>query len=157
MTRKYSEGEVRRALDDMDLELYVMKPQDMPGPQQHTKPADFLLWWRDDQDRTASAWLEVKETPTVGILNLPDLFTASQVAAMRRARELNLRYVVAVHWKKHHRWTITTGERVLIRLDSKIGIDTFVPGRYMRADMPIDCAPGQLAEHLRQALLGEID
>lgn len=157
MTRKYSEGEVRRALDDMDLELYVLKPQDMPGPQQHTKPADFLLWWHAEGivgSGAMSAWLEVKETPAVGILNLPELFTDSQIAAMRRAGELGLRYVVAVHWKKHKRWTITTAWRVLVRID---GHGFPVPGKYKRADMPIECTPGQLSGHLRQALLGEID
>lgn len=164
MSRKYSEGAVREALADMDLDLYVFKPQDMPGPSQNTKPADFLLWWPSstqvagemDGDPARSGWLEVKETPAVDVLNLPSLFTASQVAAMRRARELNLPYLVAIHWTHHKRWTITVGWRVLVRIDGD-GFPDDVRGKYKRADMPINCAPGQLAEHLRQAILGEID
>lgn len=152
MSRKYSEGEVRTALADMDLDLFVYKPPDSPGPYQSTKPADFMVWWMAEGivgTSAMSAWIEVKSTPAIATLGA-NIFEASQLAGMRRAKELGLRYLVAVHWTRHKRWTITTGDRVLARLDD---------GRkpYLRGDMPIDCTPSQLPGHLRAALLGEID
>lgn len=146
--RKYSEGEVRKALGAMDLQALVYKPQDMPGPSQQTKPADFLVWYREAEP--ASAMVEVKETDHLTKFSIKEMFTTSQLATMERARKVGLRYLVAVRWSSLKRWTITTGPRVLSRWSP-------LAGSYWRVDMPIDCPPGDLASHLRMALLGEID
>lgn len=160
MTRKYSEGVVRKALAEMDLELYAYKPPDSPGQMQNPKPADFIVWHLPDNDApqiARAAWIEVKSTPAVNTLNLMDrkFIRPGQLAAMRRARELGLPYLVVVHWERHKRWTITTGPRVLLRIGGDDGIVR--KGNYYRGEMPIDCATGQLTEQLRAALLGEID
>lgn len=141
MTRKYSEGEVRKALTTMDLDMIVFHPQDFAGPSQNVKPADFLVWTPRGQ------MIEVKETDAMGVFRIAD-FRPNQLATMRRCKELGIPYFAVIRWSKLRRWTITTGDRILFRLDS---------GRYLRSDMPIDCPPGDLVPHLRMALLGEID
>lgn len=149
--RKYSEGEVRKALTSMDLELEAYKPPDSPGAMQNPKPADFLVWYLpDDGESSARAcWVEVKESDATEVLGW-QTFRPSQFSAMRRAQHLGIRYLVVVHWGRWKRWTITTGSRVLARYDN-------ARAPYQRGEMPISCEPAELASQLRMAILGEVD
>ena len=154
MTFKASEDSVRKALAEMDLELYAYKPPDQPGPRQNWKPCDFMVWWRDEEgmardvDAPArSTWLEVKETPGVRSCAV-SLWRPMQRAGMRRAAELGIPYLSVVRWPKLRTWTIGRASLVLSAIDEG---RTSIP----EPAWPIRCAPGQLASHLRAAMLGE--
>lgn len=158
MTRKFSEGEIRRALVDMDLETMIFKPADMPGPSQNQKPADYIVWWREDRidswpitNSSRAALVEVKSTTQKRWWSFrdPAQLRPSQVLAMRDAQRIGLPYFVAIHLAAHRRWGITDGDRVLARLDRD-------DANYPFAEFPISCAPHELASHLRMALVGEI-
>lgn len=157
MTRaKYSEDEVRKALGAMDLELYVYKPPDAPGPRQNWKPCDFMVWfpdWRPDylMDQpgiTGAAWIEVKSTPGLNVAGAK-LWRPTQLEGMREAARVGIPYLTVVHWPRKKAWTIGTAAIVLTAVDSLR--TTGIPF----SAFPIECGTGQLAEHLRAALLGE--
>jgi hypothetical protein len=166
MTYKASEDSVRKALDGMDLELYVYKPPDHPGPRQNWKPCDYMVWWVDVvEGRTAfadggsendgisfeptlnSTWIEVKDHPGQKGIALA-LWRPTQIAGMRRAKDLGLPYLTVVRWAKLHLWTIGPAALVLDAL-ARWPKQTNIP----LGAWPIQCAPAQLASHLRGAMI----
>jgi hypothetical protein len=164
-TRKYSEGEVRAALDDMDLELFAYKPQDAFGPGGQKKPCDFMVWFLPEAEHVAvagctlheaaSAWIEVKSTPAMSTLNTR-LFAPSQLLGMRLAYRVKLPYWIVVHWPKRRAYTIGPASIVLGKPTDE-GLWPPLLASIPITAFPIRCAPGQLASHLRLALLGEVD
>lgn len=167
-TAKYSEGEVKAALREMDLELVSYKPNDGFGPNQNWKPCDFMVWIQPDADHirqsgcilheASAAWIEVKSCPAKGVAGLR-LWRPSQLAGMRDAARVGIPYLTVVHWPKLKQWTIGPAGLVLEavegdRQDKAAGLR--LHGGIPIGAFPIRCAPGQLASHLRAALLGEI-
>jgi hypothetical protein len=156
-TRKYSEDEVRHALDAMDLELVVYKPPDSMGRAQNWKPCDFMVWWEQAEGVASerggvmlllprAAWIEVKSTPAKTRTPL-SLWRPSQIQAMRTAKEIGLPYLSVIHWSAMRQWTIGPS---MIVLDAMKAVSSIPFDRW-----PIRCTTGQLGSHLRAALLGE--
>lgn len=132
MTKGTSEGKVRLALNQLDLDLELYKP---PDDARNWKPADFLVWWRPAApvvDRPHSTWIEVKECKLVGSFPLDDL-RKSQRDGIRKARRLGIPYLLVVWWPSRRIWTISDayqldgsplkGSVPFSVLAGKIGID----------------------------------
>lgn len=148
MTRKFSEGAVRKALADMDLEAVIFKPSDSPVAA-NWRPCDFMVWWKQENESRDSAWIEVKETPNQSDFPVSEI-RPSQRAGMRDAASIDLPYWLVVYWPKLRAWTITTGERVLARIDAD-------EKAIRRVAFLAECSTGELASTLRLCLLGEFD
>lgn len=155
MTRKYSEDKVREALGSIDLDdLVVFKPQDMPGPTQNRKPADFLVWWGAWLTPTGrgswpgAGWIEVKETPNHTAWPFDDL-RPSQRLGLEQAVRINLPYILVVYFRSLRQWGVIVGPKLLDELRN--AVTPSLPLLRFHAT----CPTSQLGSTLRAALLGE--
>lgn len=148
-----SEGAVRAALNEMSLTVLVYKP---PDDARNWKPADFMVWWLDDDwVRKGTALIEVKQSPNKGTFPVRELRPA-QREGMVQARGVLVPYWLAIYWPaRGGRWTISHGNTIL---DYLRGVPAAKSLEYdwLASSAGIDCAARDLAPILRGVLLGEV-
>ncbi|HEY6058631.1 MAG TPA: hypothetical protein VIV06_11395, partial [Candidatus Limnocylindrales bacterium] len=109
-------------------------------------------WWADGVG-PQSAWIEVKDTSTVDAFPASELRPAQRLG-IRTANELGLPYWLVVHWRRWYGWTISRAYPVLVTLLAKNATSI---SRSELMGLGIESTPGQLAQNLRAALLGDLD
>jgi hypothetical protein len=150
-----SEAKVRAALNDMDLEAIVYKP---PDDARNWKPADFLVWWDNNELAGAphiprSAMIEVKESPNRYTFPIR-LLRPSQLLGIRQAQEIGLPYLLVIWWPALASWTVSNAQQVVDQIgDTATSLDY----AWLSSVAGMDCATRDLAPILRSALLGEVD
>lgn len=156
--KRGSEDRVREALSDMDLDTWIYKP---PDDARNWKPADYIVWVNPPdppelksgtQDRlllaiAKTSFVEVKDVDAVRLFNLKELRPAQKNAILRSA-VMGIPYWVVVWWRRHGKWTISPGIR-LVEAGRSL---TFVE---MTSSHGIEAEPHLLASTLRMVLVDE--
>lgn len=151
MKRK-SEGELGDALRRMDFDPppYVYR---LPDPKtgagvSNWKPCDFMVWWDAPGNRaTPSAWIEAKDTDALNFWPRAE-WRPSQVAGVRAAAELGIPYLLAIYWRRAHRWTISDAVEVLRYFDDNPEAKSIAREKLM-VRFGVDAATRDLSQTIR--------
>lgn len=156
MTKGTSEASVRGALNTMGMDVLVYKP---PDDARNWKPADFLVWWNNNELPGAppilrSAMIEVKQSPGRFTFPLRDL-RPSQLLGVRQAAGIGLPYFLVIWWPRLKMWTVSNAVQCLNWTISNPDATSLDYG-WLNSVAGMDCTTRDLAPILRSALLGEV-
>lgn len=154
-----TEARVRQALGSIAAEsdLTWWKP---PDDARNWKPADFLTWFKVPMRESAcggySAFIEVKDNALVGSFPVKDIRPV-QLSYMRQAARMRIPYVLAVWWRKRHRWTVCDAAKIVRWLDEQ-GEDAprSIAYELMISRFGVDSTEAMLASMLKAAMYGEL-
>lgn len=142
-----SEARVKKALDQMDLDLWSYKP---PDDALNRKPSDFIVWFSEDETPTKSSFVEVKQAGRLALSWPISELQPSQRLGIRKAAAMDLDYWLVIWFPRLRKWAICDGPRLLA---SGLRSFTFVDlvSRYgCEAQGP------HLASVLRSVLVGDV-
>ena len=150
MTKRASEAALGLALREVELMIYVYKPPD--GVNTNLKPCDYMVWFGVN-GFVVPAWFEAKDVDSVKAFNLKEL-RPSQVNGIRDASRVGLEYWVGIYWRRHRKWTISNGAKLLGWWDE--GHYPSVSYELLSSRFGIDTDPRNLVSTLKDVLMGDV-